>query len=65
MTPRQLLALIREHREFSEPAADRRGPRPVAPRDNRGSAGWLLAAASQLNRQRPQRAPDMAGFPGE
>jgi carotenoid cleavage dioxygenase-like enzyme len=52
MTPRQLLALITQHRVFNTgdaPEAVHATPRPSK---KQGSAGWLLAVAADLNRHK-------------
>jgi hypothetical protein len=49
MTPRQLLALVTQHRIFNTgdaPEAVHATPRPS---QKQGSAGWLMAVAADLN----------------
>lgn len=51
MTPRQLRGLAEAHREISGGGGERA---PAAePVPTRGSAGWLLAVAQNLDQRRP------------
>jgi len=53
MTPRQLMALSDQHSAF-EGHSEKGAPRERAkPKDNRGSAGWLMAVAHGLDKSRP------------
>jgi hypothetical protein len=52
MTPRQLLALVTQHRIFNtgeSPEAMHATPQPSK---KQGSAGWLMAVAHDLNRKK-------------
>jgi hypothetical protein len=63
MTPRQLMALADQHREHHDPGAGPSVAQPAAaprrathgPVSTAGSAGWLMAVAGGLDRNRRRR----------
>jgi len=52
MTPRQLLALVTQHRIFNTGAAPEAVHGVPEPGAKQGTAGWLLAVANDLNRSK-------------
>lgn len=63
MTPRQLMALADQHREHSPTGVQRGQPvtqGPARSNDTHGSAGWLMAVSSGLDRSRGGRRVNVA-----
>jgi hypothetical protein len=56
MTPRQLMALCRSHEEYQAPTRGERRERAPARVNGSGSAGWLMAVSTGLDRSRKRRA---------